>query len=52
MFLLYVINILDRTNIGIAKLQMLDDLEMDEAAYGLARDSFTSATCCSRSPAI
>lgn len=40
LFLLYVINILDRANIGIAKLQMLDDLEMSEAAYGLGAGIF------------
>jgi D-galactonate transporter len=40
LFLLYVVNILDRANIGIAKLQMLDDLEMSEAAYGLGAGIF------------
>jgi ACS family tartrate transporter-like MFS transporter len=40
LFVLYVINILDRTNIGIAKLQMLDDLGMSEAAYGLGAGIF------------
>lgn len=27
-FLLYVVNILDRINVGFARLQMLDDLQM------------------------
>lgn len=40
LFLLYVLNILDRANIGIAKLQMLDDLRMSEAAYGLGAGIF------------
>jgi len=40
LFVLYVINILDRANIGIAKLQMLDDLGMSEAAYGLGAGIF------------
>ena len=40
LFVLYVINILDRANIGIAKLQMLDDLGMSEAAYGLGAGLF------------
>src|SRR5262245_3057444 len=40
LFLLYVVNILDRANIGIAKLQMLDDLEMSEKAYGLGAGIF------------
>ena len=39
-FLLYVLNILDRANIGIAKLQMLQDLQMSEAAYGLGAGLF------------
>src|SRR2546423_15629470 len=34
LFLLYVVNILDRVNISFAKLQMLDDLHMDNEAYG------------------
>jgi ACS family tartrate transporter-like MFS transporter len=40
LFLLYVVNILDRANIGIAKLQMLDDLDMSETAYGLGAGIF------------
>jgi MFS transporter, ACS family, tartrate transporter len=40
LFLLYVLNILDRANIGIAKLQMLHDLEMSETAYGLGAGLF------------
>jgi ACS family tartrate transporter-like MFS transporter len=40
LFLLYVINILDRANIGIAKLQMLQELEMSETAYGLGAGLF------------
>src|SRR5437764_11584077 len=40
LFLLYVVNILDRANIGIAKLQMLDDLDMSEKAYGFGAGVF------------
>ena len=40
LFLLYVLNILDRANIGIAKLQMLHDLDMSETAYGLGAGLF------------
>jgi D-galactonate transporter len=39
-FLLYVVNILDRVNVGFARLQMLDDLHMDEAAYALGAGIF------------
>jgi D-galactonate transporter len=35
LFLLYVVNLIDRTNIGIARLQMVDQQHLlDEAAYG------------------
>lgn len=41
LFLLYVINILDRTNIGIARLQMVDKLGiLSEAAYALGASIF------------
>ena len=40
LFLLYVVNILDRINVGFARLQMLDDLHMDEAAYGFGAGIF------------
>jgi D-galactonate transporter len=40
LFLLYVINILDRVNVGFARLQMLDDLEMGERAYALGAGIF------------
>jgi ACS family tartrate transporter-like MFS transporter len=35
LFLLYVVNILDRANIAIGKRQMLADLDMSQAAFGL-----------------
>ncbi len=35
LFLLYMVNILDRINVGFARLQMLDDLQMGERAYAL-----------------
>ena len=40
LFLLYVINILDRTNIGIAKLRMGEDLGMSDAVFGLGAGLF------------
>ena len=35
LFLLYIVNILDRVNVGFARLQMLDDLQMGEEVYAL-----------------
>ncbi|MBI1915197.1 MAG: MFS transporter [Planctomycetes bacterium] len=40
LFLLYVVNILDRINVGIASLQMLPDLHMGEQAYALGAGIF------------
>jgi ACS family tartrate transporter-like MFS transporter len=40
LFLLYVVNILDRINVGFARLQMLDDLQMSEKAYALGAGIF------------
>ncbi len=44
LFLMYVVNILDRVNIGFAKLQMLDDLGLPpgerDAVYGFAAGVF------------
>src|SRR3984957_12199957 len=40
LFLLYVVNILDRINVGFARLQMLDDLQMGERAYALGAGIF------------
>lgn len=40
LFLAYVINILDRTNINFARLDMLRDLGMRETVYGLAAGLF------------
>lgn len=39
-FALYVVNILDRINVGFARLQMLDDLGMGERAYALGAGIF------------
>ena len=52
LFLLYVVNILDRINVGFARLQMLDDLHISEQAYALGAGISTSAISCSRFPAI
>jgi ACS family tartrate transporter-like MFS transporter len=40
LFLLYVVNILDRVNVGFARLQMLDDLHLDENVYALGAGIF------------
>jgi MFS family permease len=40
LFLLYVMNILDRVNVGFARLQMLTDLHMSEEVYGLGSGIF------------
>jgi MFS transporter, ACS family, tartrate transporter len=41
LFLLYIINLIDRTNIGMARLQMVDTLHLlDEAAYALGAGAF------------
>jgi ACS family tartrate transporter-like MFS transporter len=43
--LLYFVNILDRVNIGFARLQMLDDLDMSEGAYALGAGIFSIGYC-------
>jgi ACS family tartrate transporter-like MFS transporter len=40
LFLLYVVNIVDRMNVGFAKLQMLSDLGLSEDVYGLGAGLF------------
>jgi ACS family tartrate transporter-like MFS transporter len=40
LFLLYVVNILDRVNIGFARLQMLPDLGMTETQYAFGAGLF------------
>jgi sugar phosphate permease len=41
LFLLYVVNLIDRTNIGIARLQMVDQQKiLDEEAYALGAGIF------------
>jgi ACS family tartrate transporter-like MFS transporter len=40
LFILYMLNILDRVNVGFARLQMLEDLNLSEAAYGLGSSIF------------
>jgi len=40
LFVLYVVNILDRTNVGLARLQMLADLGMEEWQYALGAGLF------------
>nr|WP_222532869.1 MFS transporter [Azospirillum sp. 412522] len=40
LFITYIFNYLDRTNIGLAKLQMQPDLNLSEAAFGLGAGLF------------
>ncbi|WGS52351.1 MFS transporter [Paraburkholderia sp. D15] len=40
LFLAYVFSYLDRVNVGFAKLQMLSDLNLSEAVYGLGAGIF------------
>lgn len=40
LMLCYILNYLDRSNIGLAKLAFMHDLDMPEAAYGLAGGAF------------
>jgi MFS transporter, ACS family, tartrate transporter len=40
LFLLYVVNILDRINVGFARLEMLEDLQMSEEVYALGASVF------------
>ncbi len=38
--LCYVLNYLDRVNVGFAKLQMADDLQFSDTVYGLGAGMF------------
>ncbi len=40
LFVLYVVNILDRANVGFAKLQMKTALDLSEEAFGLGMGIF------------
>lgn len=40
LFVLYLVNILDRINVGFAKLTMLEDLHLDETQYGFLAGLF------------
>jgi ACS family tartrate transporter-like MFS transporter len=40
LFLLYVVNILDRTNVSFARLRMLSDVHLSETAYGIGAGIF------------
>jgi len=39
-FICYVVNFIDRVNIGFAKLQFLQDLKFDDAVFGIAAGMF------------
>lgn len=40
LFVCYVVNFIDRVNIGFAKLQFLQDLKLDDAVFGIAAGMF------------
>jgi sugar phosphate permease len=40
LFICYVVNFIDRVNIGFAKLQFLDDLGLDDGVFGVAAGMF------------
>jgi ACS family tartrate transporter-like MFS transporter len=40
LFLLYMVNLIDRSNVGFARLEMLADLQMSERAYGFGAGVF------------
>src|SRR5215472_12342631 len=40
LFILYIVNYLDRTNLGFAALQMNEDLQFSQAVYGLGIGTF------------
>jgi MFS family permease len=40
LFVLYMVNILDRMNVGMASLQMLDDLDISKQVYGFCAGVF------------
>jgi ACS family tartrate transporter-like MFS transporter len=40
LFLLYIVNIVDRMNVGFARLRMLEDLGLSEDVYGLGAGMF------------
>jgi len=42
----YILNYIDRSNIGLAKLQFMHDLAMPETAYGLAAGAFYLGYIC------
>ena len=45
LFIIYVVDYLDRVNISYAKLQMMDDLKWTETIYGLASGAFFLGYC-------
>ena len=46
--LLYTFNIIDRANVGFARLGMVDSLGFSNSVIDWATESSTSATCSSR----
>lgn len=51
LMLCYVLNYLDRVNVGFAKLQMADDLQFSDTVYGLGAVCSLSATFSWKFPA-
>jgi ACS family tartrate transporter-like MFS transporter len=48
MVLLFLVNFIDRTNVGFAALTVNKDLGFSPTVFGLARAYFSSATLCVR----
>ena len=48
LFVLYIFNYLDRSNVALAALQMNRDLGFSAAAYGFGAESSSSGTFCSK----
>jgi sugar phosphate permease len=52
LFFCYILAYLDRVNVGFAKLQMLKDLSMSDAAFATAPEFSLLAISFSKSPAM
>ncbi|RQS09988.1 MFS transporter [Burkholderia sp. Bp8998] len=50
LFVCYICNYIDRINVGFAKLQMLDDLQMSDTAFGLGAGIFFIGYVCAGIP--
>ena len=48
LFLLYIVNYLDRINVGFAKLQMQDQLEFSERVFGIGFSTYSGTVTAAR----